>query len=63
MSRRRATMNLSRPKIVTWWIAVALGAIGLLGWSGVVVGLGAYSFFLVTAGLVLLIVATLVKNL
>ena len=63
MSRRRMTMNLSRPKVVTWWIAVALGAVGLLGWAGVVVGLGAYSFFLVTAGLVLLILATLLKNL
>ena len=56
-------MKLSRPKVITWWIAVALGALGLVGQLGVVVALGAYSFFLVTAGLVLLIVATLVKNL
>ncbi len=56
-------MKLSRPKVITWWIAVALGALGLLGQFGVVVGLGAYSFFVVTAGLILLIVATLVKNL
>ena len=56
-------MKLSRPKVITWWIAVALGALGLAGQLGVVVGLGAYSFFLVMAGLVLLAVATLVKNL
>lgn len=56
-------MKLSRPKVITWWIAVALGALGLLGQLGVVVALGAYSFFLVTAGLVLLVVATLAKNL
>ncbi len=56
-------MKLSRPKDVTWWIAIALGALGLLGQFGVVVALGAYSFFLVAAGLVLMIVATAVKNL
>ena len=56
-------MKLSRPKVITWWIAVALGALGLAGQLGVVAGLGAYSFFLVMAGLVLLAVATLVKNL
>ena len=31
MSRREMTMNLSRPKVITWWIAIADGAIGLLG--------------------------------
>ncbi len=56
-------MKLSPPKVITWWIAVALSALGLLGEFGVVVVWGAYSFFLVAAGLVLLIVATLVKNL
>jgi hypothetical protein len=56
-------MRLSRPKDVTWWIAIGLGALGLLGQFGVVVALGEYSFFLVAAGLVLMIVATAVKNL
>jgi len=56
-------LKLSRPKVITWWIAVALGALGLLGQLNVIAALGAYSFFLVTAGLVLLIVATLLKNL
>lgn len=56
-------MNLSRPKVITWWIAITLGALGLAGQLGVVAALGAYSFLLAMAGLILLIVATLVKNL
>ena len=50
-------------KYGTRCLAPLLGALGLVGQLGLVVGLGAYSFFLVTAGLVLLVVATLVKNL
>ena len=56
-------MKLRRPKVVTWWIALALGALGLLGHFRVVAALDPHSFLLVTAGLVLLAVATLVKNL
>lgn len=56
-------MKLSAPKVITWWIAVILGALGLLGHLGTVAGLSAYSFWLVTAGLVLLVLATLVKDL
>jgi uncharacterized membrane protein YtjA (UPF0391 family) len=58
-----ATMKLSPPKVITWWIAVVLGVLGLLGYAGHVAGLSAYSFWLVLAGLVLMLVATLVKNL
>jgi hypothetical protein len=56
-------MKLSAPMVITWWIAVILGALGLLGYLGVITGLSTYAFWLVTAGLVLLVVATLVKNL
>ena len=56
-------MKLSAPKVITWWIAVVLGVLGLLGYTGNVAGLNAYSFWLVMAGLVLMLVATLVKNL
>jgi hypothetical protein len=56
-------MKLSRPKVITWWIAIALGALGILGQLSVVPALGAYSFVLVTAGLVLLAVAVVLKNL
>lgn len=56
-------MRLSAPKIVTWWIAIALGAIGLLGGLGIVPEIGIYAFWLVTAGLVLLVLATALKDL
>lgn len=56
-------MKLSPPKVITWWIAVVLGVLGLLGFTGSVAGLSAYSFWLALAGLVLMLVATLVKNL
>ncbi len=56
-------MKLSAPKVITWWIAVVLGALGLLGHSGTVAALSTSSFWLVTAGLVLLALATLLKNL
>ncbi len=56
-------MKLTPPKAITWWIAVVLGVLGLLGHLGSVAGLSASSFWLVTAGLVLLALATRTKNL
>jgi uncharacterized membrane protein YtjA (UPF0391 family) len=56
-------MKLSPPKVITWWIAVVLGVLGLLGYSGNLAGLSANSFWFVMAGLVLMLVATLVRNL
>jgi hypothetical protein len=56
-------MKLTPPKVVTWWIAVILGVLGLLGHFGTIGALGQYAFWLVTAGLALLVVATLVRNL
>ncbi|MGA9532104.1 MAG: hypothetical protein WBR18_05260 [Anaerolineales bacterium] len=56
-------MRLSAPKVVTWWIAVGLGVLGLLGYTGTLAGLGEYSFWLVAAGLVLLMLATLLNDL
>lgn len=56
-------MKLSAPKVITWWIAVALGALGLLGHLDMVAALSEYSFWLVTGGLVLLVLATLLKDL
>jgi hypothetical protein len=58
-----ATMKLSPPKNITWWIAFALGLLGLLGYAGNVAGLSQYAFWLVAAGLVLMLVATRVRNL
>ena len=56
-------MKLTAPKNITWWIAVILGVLGLLGYLSVIAALSPYAFWLAMAGLVLLVVATLVKNL
>jgi hypothetical protein len=56
-------MKLTPPKTITWWIAVILGVLGLLGHFGTIAALSPYAFWLVTAGLVLLAVACLVRNL
>jgi 4-hydroxybenzoate polyprenyltransferase len=56
-------MRLSRPKNVTWWIAVILGALGLLGKLGVVAVLDPYAFWLVFVAFALLVLATLLKDL
>ena len=56
-------MKLSAPKVITWWIAVALGVLGLLGHLGTVADLNMYAFWLVTIGLVLLVLATYLKDL
>jgi hypothetical protein len=55
-------MRLSRPKIVTWWIAVILGVLGLLGHTGVLAALSPYAFWLALVGLVVLILGTLLKD-
>ena len=56
-------MRLTPPKNVTWWVAVILGVLGLLGHFGAVDVLSPYAFWLVVAGLALLAVACLVRNL
>jgi hypothetical protein len=56
-------MKLTPPKVVTWWVAVILGVLGLLGHFGTIAALSPYAFWLVAAGLILLVIACLVKNL
>jgi len=56
-------MKLTPPKVITWWIALILGVLGLLGFLGAIAALGTYAFWLVVAGLALMLIATLVKNL
>ncbi|MCX6036531.1 MAG: hypothetical protein NTW99_01305 [Chloroflexi bacterium] len=56
-------MKLTPPKVITWWVALILGVLGLLGSTGNVAALSPYAFWLVMAGLVLLLVATLIKDL
>ncbi|MCJ7567630.1 MAG: hypothetical protein MUO58_08825 [Anaerolineales bacterium] len=55
--------KLSAPKVITWWVAVGLGVLGLLGQAGTIAALSEYSFWLVTAGLVVLVLGTFLKDL
>jgi hypothetical protein len=56
-------MKLTPPKMITFWIAVALGVLGLLGKLGIIAALAAYDFWLVFFGLLLLVIALMVKGL
>ena len=55
-------MKLSKPKNITWWIAVILGAAGLIGYLAKLPFFGTYAFWLVLAGLVLLALGNLLKG-
>jgi hypothetical protein len=59
----RNEMKLSPPKQVTWFIALALAILALLGETGVVSQIGQYSFWLALIAAALLLLATIVKGL
>lgn len=56
-------MKLSRPKNITWWIAVVLGVLGILATILPIASLSAYAFWLVAAGFVLLALGTILRDL
>jgi hypothetical protein len=56
-------MRLSRPKNVTWWIAVIVGVLGILGHFIAIPIFSQYSFFFVAFAFVLLALATYFTNL
>lgn len=56
-------MRLSAPHKNTWWIAVALGVLGLVGHLQSFPFISAYSFWLVFAGFALLAAGSYLKNL
>jgi threonine/homoserine/homoserine lactone efflux protein len=56
-------LKLSEPKVVTFWIAVALVVIGILASQGIISGFATYAFWLVVAGFVLLALGNLIKDL
>lgn len=56
-------MKLSAPKTITWWIAVILGVLGILGTLVTIPFVSTYAFWFVTAGFVLLALASLLKGL
>ena len=56
-------MKLSAPKVITWWIAVIIGVLGILGQLTTIEFVSANAFWFVAIGFVLLVFATLLKEL
>jgi hypothetical protein len=56
-------MNFSAPKQITWWVAVIVGAVGILAYLVTIPVLSGFAFWLLAVGFVLLAVATAVKSL
>jgi hypothetical protein len=56
-------MKLSAPKQITWFIALALAVLALLGQTGTVAALATYSFWLALVAAALMLIATIVKGL
>jgi hypothetical protein len=56
-------MRLSPPKQATWFVALALAVLALLGHESIIAGLTPYSFWLALIAAALLLIATIVKGL
>jgi len=56
-------MKLNAPKVITWWIAVIVGVLGILGNFIDLSFVSTYAFWFVTAGFVLLGLGTFLKGL
>jgi hypothetical protein len=56
-------MKLTPPKVITWWVALILGVLAILGYLKTIAILTKYDFWLALVGLALMLVACLVKGL
>jgi hypothetical protein len=56
-------MQLNAPKQITWWVAVVIGVLGLVGALVTVPFLSDYAIWLVLIGWLLLVLATFLPNL
>jgi len=56
-------MKLNAPKTVTWWVAVIVGVLGILGKLVDIPFVSDYSFWFAAAAFVLLALATYLKGL
>jgi threonine/homoserine/homoserine lactone efflux protein len=55
-------MKLSRPKVITFWIAVILVVLGILASQGFLAPLAGYAFWLVVIGFVVLALGNLMND-
>jgi len=56
-------MKLNQPKVITWWISVALGVLGIIASLTPIPVLSGIAIWLVAAGLALLALGNLLKGL
>ena len=63
MAKKRRGWQPSAPTMVSWVIAIILGAAGILGNQGIVAALSGISFWLVVAGWALFALATALEGL
>jgi hypothetical protein len=56
-------MTLSAPKLITWWIALIIGALGVIAHVVTLPVLSGLAFWLVVVALVLLLLATVIAAL
>lgn len=56
-------MKLSAPKQITWIVALILGIIGILGAVAAIPAIAGFAFWIVLAGLALMLLATSTKGL
>jgi hypothetical protein len=57
-------MKLSKPKNLTWWIALIVGVLGIIGhFAASAPIIGPYSFWFIAAAFVLMMLATALKGL
>lgn len=55
-------MKLSAPKMVTFWIAVVLALLGLIGYLSTIAFLSTYAFWILLIGFIILGLGTLIKD-
>lgn len=65
MDSREEKMKLSAPTTIVWWISLGLAALGILLYTEVIkiAVLTPYIFWIVAAGLILLLLATALRRL
>lgn len=56
-------MKLNAPKVITWWVAVIVGVLGILSQLVTIPVLSGFAFWLVVIAFVLLVLATYFKDL